>query len=386
MAGGRVLYSFPRILGRAGVGTTAFHQVAGLVAGGFDVVVAAKEVERVPDGVARVVRTMPASGVRVPHRLIGGRAVAFHDLVVSALVRRHRFDAVHGWPLGCRRTFRAARARGAATIREVPNTHATHARRVVAAEEARIGCSTLGPPAALDRFEALELAEYELADLVLVPSELARETFLAGGVPAERLALHRYGYDHHAFATPAAPPPHDEFTALFVGRGQPRKGLHLALEAWRRSNQPAGTRFLVCGAIDEPYRRALQADLSAPGVEVLGPRPDVPDVMRSADVLVLPSVEEGSALVTYEAQAAGLALLVSDATGARFEHGVHGFSHEPGDVDALTAHLRELATDRVALDRMRAAALDNARTLTWEDAGRELAEIYERALDATARP
>ena len=42
--------------------------------------------------------------------------------------------------------------------------------------------------------------------------------------------------------------------------------------------------------------------LAHPSVQVLGHRTDVPELMRNSDILVLPSIEEGSALVTSEAR------------------------------------------------------------------------------------
>ena len=71
-----------------------------------------------------------------------------------------------------------------------------------------------------------------------------------------------------------------------------------------------GARFLVCGRFVPGYRELLAPLLDQPGVEVLGFRDDVPRLLRNADVLILPSVEEGSAAVTYEAQASGCVLLV----------------------------------------------------------------------------
>ena len=102
--------------------------------------------------------------------------------------------------------------------------------------------------------------------------------------------------------------------------------------------------------------------------------------MRSCDALVLPSVEEGSALVTYEARACGCVLVVSDRTGAVATDGVDAFVHAARDQDALTGHLRTLATDPERLRPMRAAALDAAGELTWSDAGRVLADVYAAAL------
>ena len=73
-------------------------------------------------------------------------------------------------------------------------------------------------------------------------------------------------------------------------------------------------------------------------------------------MLLLPSIEEGSALVTYEAQVAGCVPLVSTAAGAMLDHDVHGLVHEAGDVATLTAQLDLLAGDPGTLERLRAGA------------------------------
>jgi glycosyltransferase involved in cell wall biosynthesis len=91
-------------------------------------------------------------------------------------------------------------------------------------------------------------------------------------------------------------------------------------------------------------------------------------------------MEEGSALVTYEARACGCVLAISDRAGAPAEDGVDALVHRAGDAAALSAQLRTLASDPDALARLRAASLARARELTWADAGAALAEAYETAL------
>jgi glycosyltransferase involved in cell wall biosynthesis len=107
---------------------------------------------------------------------------------------------------------------------------------------------------------------------------------------------------------------------------------------------------------------------------------DPAGLMRDCDVLVLPSVEEGSALVTYEGRACGCVLAVSDRTGAPAEHGIDALVHPAGDVGALTGHLRDLTSDGGLLARLRSASLERARDLTWADAGRALTAAYRAAL------
>ncbi len=95
---------------------------------------------------------------------------------------------------------------------------------------------------------------------------------------------------------------------LFAGVGAVRKGLHFALEAWLRSPAHRYGTFLIAGAILDSYANKMKGLLAHPSVQVLGHRNDVPELMRRSDVLVLPTLEEGSALVTSEARGSGCVL------------------------------------------------------------------------------
>jgi glycosyltransferase involved in cell wall biosynthesis len=381
----RILYSFPHAVGAAGIGTTAYHQVRGAVEHGVDVTLYCTSLERDIAGLARVVQTLSAAGRRIPHRAIGvERAYRYHDRIVARALRRSSspFDAVHAWPAASIETMRSAGAGGVPSLREVPNTHTAHAFEAVDREVRSLGMSAVPghshtyAPDVLAREEA----EYAAADVLLVPSDYSKRTFLARGVPESKLVLHRYGYDPERFHPPAADAPPDPggLRAVFVGGCEPRKGLHYALRAWLASGAAERGRFVVCGGFVPGYREALGSLLDHPSVEVRGFEPDPGALMRASDILLFPTVEEGSALVTYEAQASGAALVVSVAAGARCRHEEEGLLHEPGDLETLTDHLRLLDADPALVARLRRGALDNARSLTWSEAGRELAGIYER--------
>jgi glycosyltransferase involved in cell wall biosynthesis len=202
------------------------------------------------------------------------------------------------------------------------------------------------------------------------------------GVPEAKVAVHQNGTDIARFRPAVAPRPVGRpLTALFAGRLEPRKGLHYALRAWARSGAgERGGRFVICGEFVPGYREIVAPLLEDPSVEVRGYVPDLSELMRQSDVFVLPSVEEGSALVTYEAQACGCVLVVSDATGARCEHRRTGLVHAARDVDALAADLRELDTDPALLQRLRAATIERLDELTWDRSAREQAGVYAAAL------
>ena len=108
----------------------------------------------------------------------------------------------------------------------------------------------------------------------------------------------------------------------------------------------------------------------------------------AADIFVLPSVEDGSALATILAMAAGLPVIVSDQAGADLVvDGVNGFVVPARDVDALAARLEQLIADPELRARMGAAAAASAVARTWETYGRELCdEVYEPVLAASGNP
>jgi len=373
-----ILYSFPHAFGAPGIGWTAWNQVNELVRAGHDVHLVTTSIARPVDGLASVSTSLVVAGRRIPHRALGqDRALAWHDRFAARAVARRTPDVVHVWPRSATRTIEAARARGIRSFREVPNTHTANAYEVVAAESARLGLaprersSHAADPVRL----ATEEREWATATALLVPSDAVATTFLDRGFDESRFRRHRYG------CTPPGPVErHDvdgaPLRAVFMGRVEPRKGLHHALDAWLASSASEQGTLLVFGAVDEAYRAVLGERLEHPSVQLRGLTAAPLEELAGADVLLLPSIEEGSALVTYEAQAVGCVPLVSTSAGALLEHDVHGLVHETGDVATLTAHLDLLSSSPETLRRLRLGALAHGPDLTWAAAAQSLVEAY----------
>ena len=384
----RILYSFPYSLGAPGVGTTAYQQVLGLTNRGHAVTVFAASIDRdVKADAAELHTTMMVGSLRVPHRVLGmDRTMALHDLWVARHLRRNGdlYDVVHCWPGVALNTSRAAAALGIPAMREVPNTHTANAYAVVGrlCDDLKIEL----PPGHSHRFNAKRLkreeAEYEAASRLLVPSDHVLSTFLDRGIPREKLLRHQYGYDPEGFSPTGASPPPPPFHAIFLGAVEPRKALHLALKAWRDSRAFERAKLSVYGHVVESYWPTLNEYLPMPGVEFFEFTSDPAGVLRQAHALILPSLEEGSALVTYEAQGSGAIPVVSDAAGAKCEHNVTGLIHKAGDTATLTAHIRQLLDDPALVSRLRSAVLAHRHELTWAAAAERLTQCYQEALDA----
>jgi glycosyltransferase involved in cell wall biosynthesis/GT2 family glycosyltransferase len=383
----RVLYSFPGTFGTPGIGWTAWNQVNELVRSGHEVhLVTAKLVKAVP-GIASTTYSLTVGGLRIPHRMLGHlRSFAWHDRVAARTAQLVHPDVVHVWPGSGLATMAAARQMGVPTVRECPNTHTANAYDLVERESAALG---LAIPASASHSRnnerlAVEEREWAAATGLLVPSEVVARSFWERGFDEDRLLRHQYGctIDRSVERGDGDRP----FTAVFLGRGEPRKGLHYALQAWRQSSVREHGRFLIYGRIDPGYQARLAGLLAGPGVEVRGFTGDPVHTLLQSDALLLPSIEEGSALVSYEAQVTGCVPLVSMAAGAVLEHDVHGLVHDVGDVDTLARQLDDLAAHPERLARLRANAMAHAQALSWSAASERLVAAYRTSIEFANEP
>jgi glycosyltransferase involved in cell wall biosynthesis len=382
----RVLYSFPHKLGADRICYTAWQQVNGLASAGAKLLVFPGAQSRpVPVGV-RVKPTLARGKMRIPYKLIGSkRAFALHDAIVARRLRRlaGQVDIVHTWPLGASRTLKVARELGIPTVLERPNANTRFAYEVVRQECERLGMVL--PPGHEHAYNTdalrLEEEEYQLADALLCPSDFVRQTFLDRGFSPGNLVRHQYGFDEQVYFPTDEPRDASQgLTMIFAGGCAPRKGLHYVLKAWLQSPAHRTGTLLIAGGFVPGYAEKLAPMLDHPSVRVLGHRRDLPELMRKSDCLILPSIEEGSALVTYEARGSGCVLLVSDGAGAMCKHLKTGLVHSVGDVTTLTEHITTLHEDRTLLERLRRASLNTAREVTWTAAGARLVQVYRQVI------
>ncbi len=385
----RVLYSFPHKIGAGRISHTAWNQVAQTAAAGAEMIVFPGVVHKpLPAGI-RVWPTLARGRVRISYKALGRlRALALHDRIVASRLEKMagEVDVVHVWPLAGLRTMDVAARLGIPTVLERPNAHTRYAYTVVREECERLGVSLPRTNEHAYREEVLaqEEEEYARADYLLCPSDFVVRSFRDAGVPQSKLLRHFYGYDPRVFYAGTQDDRERDrrpgMTVLFVGEAPVRKGLHLGLEAWLASPASAAGRFLIAGdPLRADYRERVAAMLDHQSVELLGYRTDVADLMRASDALVLPSLEEGSALVCSEALACGCVPLVSEAASAFCEHERNSLVHRPRDVETLTEHITMMDRDKELEARLRAGALATAPRATWEAAGVALLAAYRQA-------
>jgi glycosyltransferase involved in cell wall biosynthesis len=165
---------------------------------------------------------------------------------------------------------------------------------------------------------------------------------------------------------PVARPPLTEVgTIVFVGALIPRKAVNVALAGFAKAHKAfPHLRFRIVG--DGEDRAALERqaqDLAVAEVtDFVGYRSDVPVQLSSADVFVLPSLNENQPLALLEAMGTGLACIATDVGGtAEVMPEGCGLLVKPGDSDGIASALESLARDPVAAAEMAGSAALRAR-------------------------
>jgi glycosyltransferase involved in cell wall biosynthesis len=172
---------------------------------------------------------------------------------------------------------------------------------------------------------APSLAHY---DRVIVFSQIQRELLANMGVKAHKIAVIPNGVDANKYS-PGKSNIKAELKAerLFVyqGRIAPEKNVESLLRAWKQSPMRAGSKLLIVG--DGSLKPSLEPFYgSESGVIWFGFVPDEQrriEILRGADVFILPSLVEGLSLSLLEGMACGNACLATDvgADGEVLEQG-----------------------------------------------------------------
>ena len=210
-------------------------------------------------------------------------------------------------------------------------------------------------------------------DAVIAISEGVRTALIRVGVRAERIRVVPSGIDARALAAPPAARAavrrewglgDDEVAVVALGALEVRKGhaVLLAAAAGLASAAPR-LRYVFCGEGRQAKALAGAAAALDGVVEMVGFRRDVAACLAAADIVALPSLQEGLGVAALEAMAAGRPVVAS-RVGGLAEAVVHeetGLLVPPGDPTALAAALARLARDPDL--RARLGAAGHARVL-----------------------
>jgi glycosyltransferase involved in cell wall biosynthesis len=298
------------------------------------------------------------------------------DLSVSKrlklLVKNNTINAVYGYEDGALETFKQAKKLGLTCIYDLPIAYWETSRKLLMEEADRLPAwaETLGGGIKdSERKLQRKTEELQLADIVIGPGD-----FVLDSIPdwARTKQLIKTPFGSPAQSTcPVGRliKSHGKLRVLFVGSMSQRKGLADLFAAIKLLNR-SDVELIVMGS---PLSSMEFYKTQLPGVTFLPTRSHnrVLDLMQSCDVLCLPSIVEGRALVMQEAMSQGLPIIITPNTGGEdlIVEGETGFIVPIRSPEVIAEKLNWLVENKAAIPQMRQSAFDHAQLYTWETYG-----------------
>ncbi len=223
-------------------------------------------------------------------------------------------------------SFRWVRRHGGKTFLDGGNSHPDNFWSILSEEHQRWKCPY--PPVARHHYER-SLAMMADVDYVLSPSSYVANSFLQRGFKPEQILKNSYPLDLNCFTPPSVPRPKNRpLTLINTGSLSLRKGTPYLLAAFRLvlRHHPSA-RLLLTRNLQNDILPVLKQydDLAIDWAPDLA-HAQLAERLGSADIFLLPSLEDGMARTVLEALACGLPVIVTPNTGARdfVQPGVNG--------------------------------------------------------------
>lgn len=296
------------------------------------------------------------------------------DRAVSKQISESECDVFIGFAGASQRSLTEAQKLGVVTGVERSSTHIRFQRDILQEEYQYRG---RGNVPITDSYLEQEESEYDMANYIIVPSEFVKRTFLDQGVPEDKIICEPFGVpipdleQDHADGT---------FRFLFLGLSSLRKGTPYLLEAWESLDLDA--ELAIAGRVDDEVKPMVDAAAEDDeSINVLGWVEDIQEWFTKSNALVFPTLEEGSAMVTYQAMAAGLPVITTLNSGWVGSDREHGIEVQSRDADSLATAMTELYESRDKCRRMgeRARALIES-DYTVQDYHNRIISQYEEML------
>jgi glycosyltransferase involved in cell wall biosynthesis len=384
----RLLYSIFARIGGSGLDTDAFEALRASYRGAFlgKAVAYDNRQREIPRALIHSLRWHPVRLLSFLDRpYYYGAKKKYLDWIASRHLANGGYDLFHSWSGDCLLSLRAAKKLRIPSVIEIPTWHRDRSK-LKPVEPFGDGSGTLAwwwrkgkSGLLLERKRFIE--EYQLADLLIVLSDMAAETFRVQGFPADKLFYLPRGVDVERFKPGPRPP---VFRAIFSGALIERKGIHHLLQAWHRLNLRNAELWLV-GAVHEEAKSYLK-NFWRDNIRTFGFVRDPAMYLSQSTLHVFPSQWEGSAKVTYEAAACALPQITTREAGDVVRDQIEGVIVRPGDVDAIAAALEYFYEHPEAVEEMgRAARRRVVENFTWDHYRVRLLTAYEVAMRKVSR-
>ncbi len=370
------IYSIATKIGSPGLGTVSYHAVKALLDRGILKMaisygnksdIPASHLLALPGNPAKLLFFLPRHYYRPLRK-------GFFDYITSKIILKKGCNIFHGWNNQALRSIKAAQRIGAKAILECGSTHRFFQEKLLNEEYERFGIKNVRLP---EYARQSSLEEVTYSDFIFLASEFAKKTFIDSGINEDKLFVMKRGVNLEKFKPSERK--NKKFKVLFVGRLSLRKGVQYLLEAWTKMRLKDAELLLV-GSIDNNIKPVLSKYSDGGNIVFKGFLKDPSDMYRDSTIFVFPSLEEGSAKVTYEAMAAGLPVITTENSGSVIRNGLDGFIIPIRDSEAIKEKIYYFYENPKMIEIMSNNALENIKQYTWQGYRDNLIDFYNKLL------
>jgi glycosyltransferase involved in cell wall biosynthesis len=273
-------------------------------------------------------------------------------------------------------SIKIAKSKGMITILERGSSHRRYQQNILKEEYKSTNIPTEIDFSENEEVFVREMQEYRLADYISIPSSFVERTFIEQGFDKSKLLVNPYGVDLQEFMQ--IPKKDSVFRIIFAGEGSLRKGYHYLLQAFYEldlSNCELWHLGSVNGEIKPFLEKYKHKNWILKGHKSQN---ELYKYYSQGSVCILPSLEEGFAMVQFQAMACGLPLICTTNTGGEdliTKNGEEGFVIPIRDVEAIKIKILFMYKNQALARKMGQKAKEKIeKGFSWNNYGERYVE------------
>jgi len=218
-------------------------------------------------------------------------------------------DVIHGWAGYSYPAIKWAKKRNIPYILERSSSHILTQSEILNNEFKKLGIKNIETDY---KIQEQQLIEYDISNVIAVPSIFVFNSFIKRGFNKKKLFLNNLGVNLERFLPREKS---DEvFRVVYAGSLSVRKGIIYLVKAFLKASIP-NSELILIGNYDSNIYKFIGA--SSKKIKLIGHinQNKLVNYYQNSSVFVMPSIEEGMAMVQIQALACGLPLICTTNTG-----------------------------------------------------------------------
>ncbi len=298
------------------------------------------------------------------------------DKWVATKLPSLNFDIYIGYEGSSLESFRVCKKTKKHCVLDLASSHWKFKKMVYDTENSISNQST----ALFNKINLLKSKELELADTILIPSSYSKDSLSFGGVVNKNIVQIPYGVDTEKFFLKENYNKTKKLSLLYVGAISYAKGVHYLLKAFKELNLKDAELVLIGNCVNrelvDNYKDLITYYKYLPHEELIY-------YYQSADVLLMPSLDDSFGFVVLEAMACGTPVIVSANTGSKdlIQNGYNGFIVPVKNIQVLKDKIMVFYKNRNETEIMGKQARKTVENYSWQVYREKLRSAINQIID-----